>query len=58
MYWAIGYSGTGSIRKSTSTFANPVTLVAGQARPRGVAIDATHVYWTNFEDRTVRRMSR
>lgn len=58
MYWALGNPSTGAIRKASVALSSPVTLAANQARPRGVAIDATYVYWTNFDDRTVRRILR
>jgi hypothetical protein len=35
----------------------PTTLAAGQAWPYFIAVDATHVYWTNFDDGTVMKVS-
>jgi hypothetical protein len=33
-------------------------VASGQAKPWGIAVDATHVYWTNEGDGTVLRMDR
>ena len=34
------------------------TIAADQAYPNGLAVDATHVYWTNRGDGTVKRMPK
>ncbi|MBE7481964.1 MAG: hypothetical protein HS104_18545 [Polyangiaceae bacterium] len=57
-YWTIPYSPGGAIRRGYAALTTAENLVTNQLRPRGVAIDATHVYWTNFNDRTVRRALR
>ncbi|HLK41474.1 MAG TPA: hypothetical protein VKU41_32215 [Polyangiaceae bacterium] len=33
------------------------TLVSGLNRPYGIAVDATHVYWTNNGDGRVMKLS-
>jgi hypothetical protein len=35
-----------------------ITLASGQAAPYRIAIDATSVYWTNFEDGTVMKVAK
>lgn len=57
-YWTVPYSPGGRIRKGYAALTTASDLVTSQMRPRGVAIDATHVYWTNFNDRTLRRAPR
>jgi hypothetical protein len=56
-YWALPYS-PGAVREATTTLASAADLAGGQSGPRGVALDATHVYWVNGADRTVRRALR
>jgi hypothetical protein len=39
-------------------FGAPVTLATGQPGPRSVALDATHVYWTNYEGGTLAKVPK
>jgi len=57
-YWTVGYPVTGRIRKGFAALTTASDLIVNQDRPRGVAIDNTHVYWTNFDDDTLRRAPR
>jgi hypothetical protein len=38
--------------------AVPITIASNQNEPRGIAVDATYVYWTSMGDGKVRRISR
>ncbi len=61
IYWANFGSGevmSASLSGTPVTAGAPVPLATGQASPHGVAIDATHVYWTNRGDGTVRKVPR
>jgi hypothetical protein len=57
-YWTIPYSPGGSIRKGYAALTTASDLVKNQQKPCGVAIDASHVYWVNYNDRTLRRALR
>jgi len=35
----------------------PTTLASGQTLPHGIAIDAMSVYWTNYSDGTVMKLT-
>jgi len=48
-YWATSFA-PGNVRKGNAGISTAVDWVTGQARPRGVALDTTHVYWVSFND--------
>jgi hypothetical protein len=48
----------GVVKKVPVTDGVPVTLASGQSLPRGIAVDATSVYWANPFDGTIRKISK
>jgi hypothetical protein len=47
VYWTI-WGGT-EVMKVPTGGGSPVAFVSGQSSPNGLALDATHVYWTNYD---------
>src|SRR6185436_7776513 len=45
----------GTIRRANLDGSNPQAIVTGQAAPFGIAVDASHLYWTNSGDGTIWR---
>ena len=48
----------GVVKKVPVTDGVPVTLARGLALPRGIAVDATSVYWANAIDGTIRKTAK
>ena len=55
IYWA-GTSQT--ISSANLDGSDPQTLVSGQSGPIGVAVDASHLYWTNQNDGSIWEANR
>src|SRR5690606_10556633 len=53
------FSELGAVKRlSPSAPDDVLTIAADQSYPNGLAVDATHVYWTNRGDGTVMRMPK
>jgi hypothetical protein len=55
LYWTDGYAGT--VKKVMLAGGTPVCLVSGLAHPLGIAVDASRVYWTNYLNGTVTKVT-
>jgi hypothetical protein len=44
--------------RSGDTFAMPAEVATGQSFPNGIAVDATHIYWTTWGDGGVYRIAK
>lgn len=53
-----GTATTGSVETCDITGSGGHVLAQNQSRPRGVAANATHVYWANSEDGSLWRVAR
>jgi len=52
------FSESGELKRIDANGGDPIVMATGQSFPNGVAVDATHVYWTNRGDGTVLRMPK
>jgi hypothetical protein len=51
--------GAGGVLAVPLDGGSPVTLVSGQGYPNAVAVDATHVFWTDYaENGSVMQVAR
>jgi hypothetical protein len=56
IYWATN-SPRFTLKKVSRGGGTPTTLFSGQGLSAGIAVDDTSVYWTNFEDGTVMKLT-
>jgi hypothetical protein len=55
VYWT---TGQGLILKAPISGGQPIVLAEGQAHPSSIAVDRTHVYWSNRLDGTIRKINK
>lgn len=61
VYWADAgdfMQSNGRIMAIDVDGGQPIEIAGGQDKPMGLAVDATHVYWVNWDDGTVRRATK
>jgi hypothetical protein len=55
-YWANHFGqGGGTINEANLDGSNPHAIVSGQNEPAAVAVDLSHIYWTNISTSTINK---
>jgi hypothetical protein len=56
VFWRDGNAGVGRVMRANKDGSSPTLLADGEPGPKLVALDATHVYWTNNVTHSVSRV--